>query len=80
MCFTVPFQSLNVGDAAYNQNWFQCSRTYCLMLKLMIMRSQKPAMIRPPTFPPISLVTYMKVSGSRAELLGTVLRKCFLCR
>ncbi|KAH8302439.1 hypothetical protein KR044_006492, partial [Drosophila immigrans] len=53
--------SLRVGDAAYNQNWFQCSKTYCVLLKMMIMRSQKPAMIRPPTFPPISLVTYMKV-------------------
>ncbi|EDW70174.1 odorant receptor 67c [Drosophila virilis] len=53
--------SLRVGDAAYNQNWFQCSKRYCIMLKMMILRSQKPAMIRPPTFPPISLVTYMKV-------------------
>ncbi|XP_016933675.3 odorant receptor 67c [Drosophila suzukii] len=53
--------SLRVGDAAYNQKWFQCSKTYCSMLKLLIMRSQKPASIRPPTFPPISLVTYMKV-------------------
>ncbi|KAH8266209.1 hypothetical protein KR038_009304, partial [Drosophila bunnanda] len=53
--------SLKVGDAAYNQKWFQCSKTYCHMLKLLIMRSQKPASIRPPTFPPISLVTYMKV-------------------
>ncbi|EDV96943.1 odorant receptor 67c [Drosophila grimshawi] len=53
--------SLRVGDAAYNQNWFQCSKTYCIMLKMLILRSQKPAMIRPPTFPPISLVTYMKV-------------------
>ncbi|KAH8380342.1 hypothetical protein KR009_010105 [Drosophila setifemur] len=53
--------SLKVGDAAYNQNWFQCNKTYCGLLKLLIMRSQKPASIRPPTFPPISLVTYMKV-------------------
>ncbi|EDV51296.1 odorant receptor 67c [Drosophila erecta] len=53
--------SLKVGDAAYNQKWFQCSKSYCTMLKLLIMRSQKPASIRPPTFPPISLVTYMKV-------------------
>ncbi|XP_017043538.1 odorant receptor 67c [Drosophila ficusphila] len=53
--------SLKVGDAAYNQKWFQCSKSYCGMLKLLIMRSQKPASIRPPTFPPISLVTYMKV-------------------
>ncbi|XP_030372175.1 odorant receptor 67c [Scaptodrosophila lebanonensis] len=53
--------SLRVGDAAYNQKWFQCNKTYCKMLKVLIMRSQKPASIRPPTFPPISLVTYMKV-------------------
>ncbi|EDW80068.1 uncharacterized protein Dwil_GK24073 [Drosophila willistoni] len=53
--------SLRVGDSAYNQKWFQCSKTYCKMLKLLIMRSQRPAAIKPPTFPPISLVTYMKV-------------------
>ncbi|KAH8262462.1 hypothetical protein KR026_007118, partial [Drosophila bipectinata] len=53
--------SLKVGDAAYNQKWFQCDKNYCGMLKLLIKRSQKPASIRPPTFPPISLVTYMKV-------------------
>ncbi|XP_017133586.1 odorant receptor 67c [Drosophila elegans] len=53
--------SLKVGDAAYNQKWFQCSKTYCSMLKLLILRSQKPASIRPPTLPPISLVTYMRV-------------------
>ncbi|ALC45694.1 Or67c [Drosophila busckii] len=53
--------SLRVGDAAYNQNWFQCSKVYCRMLRLLIMRSQRPATIRPPTFPPISLVTFMKV-------------------
>ncbi|KAH8345976.1 hypothetical protein KR067_011497, partial [Drosophila pandora] len=52
--------SLKVGDAAYNQKWFQCDKSYCGMLKLLIKRSQKPASIRPPTFPPISLVTYMK--------------------
>ncbi|XP_034655826.1 odorant receptor 67c [Drosophila subobscura] len=58
---TLIATSLQVGDAAYNQKWFQCSKTYCQMLKMVIMRSQKPASIRPPTFPPISLVTYMKV-------------------
>nr|CBW30747.1 odorant receptor [Drosophila pseudoobscura pseudoobscura]CBW30753.1 odorant receptor [Drosophila pseudoobscura pseudoobscura] len=58
---TLIATSLRVGDAAYNQKWFQCSKTYCQMLKMLIMRSQRPASIRPPTFPPISLVTYMKV-------------------
>ncbi|XP_022232448.2 odorant receptor 67c [Drosophila obscura] len=58
---TLIATSLQVGDAAYNQKWFQCGKTYCQMLKMLIMRSQKPASIRPPTFPPISLVTYMKV-------------------
>ncbi|SPP76673.1 odorant receptor 67c [Drosophila guanche] len=58
---TLIATSLRVGDSAYNQKWFQCSKTYCQMLKMLIMRSQKPASIRPPTFPPISLVTYMKV-------------------
>ncbi|KAH8305222.1 hypothetical protein KR018_005268 [Drosophila ironensis] len=58
---TLVAASLRVGDAAYNQKWFQCSKSYCGMLKLVIKRSQKPASIRPPTFPPISLVTYMKV-------------------
>ncbi|EDV40609.2 uncharacterized protein Dana_GF23834 [Drosophila ananassae] len=58
---TLIAASLKVGDAAYNQKWFQCDKSYCGMLKLLIKRSQKPASIRPPTFPPISLVTYMKV-------------------
>lgn len=56
------FQSMRIGDAAYNQNWFGCDRQYKWLLTIMIMRSQKPACIRAPTFPPISFRTYMKVS------------------
>ncbi|XP_054729467.1 odorant receptor 67c [Anastrepha obliqua] len=53
--------SLRVGDAAYNQNWFDCDKRYKWLLTIIIMRSQKPASIRAPTFPPISFRTYMKV-------------------
>ncbi|XP_004521076.1 odorant receptor 67c-like [Ceratitis capitata] len=53
--------SLRVGDAAYNQNWFECDTRYKRLLIILILRSQKPASIRAPTFPPISFNTYMKV-------------------
>ncbi|XP_049310752.1 odorant receptor 67c [Bactrocera dorsalis] len=53
--------SQRIGDAAYNQNWFDCDRHYKKLLAIIIMRSQKPASIRAPTFPPISFRTYMKV-------------------
>lgn len=50
------------------------------MLKLMILRSQKPAMIRPPTFPPISLVTYMKVGWIYSRILSnSLIGSVFLC-
>ncbi|XP_037932396.1 odorant receptor 67c-like [Teleopsis dalmanni] len=53
--------SQRVGDAAYNQDWVNCSVKYKRMLVYLIERSQKPASIRAPTFPPISFNTYMKV-------------------
>ncbi|KAH8249864.1 hypothetical protein KR038_002675 [Drosophila bunnanda] len=53
--------SSRIGHAAFNQNWLPCSSKYKRILKYIIMRSQKPASIRPPTFPPISFNTFMKV-------------------
>ncbi|BFG02359.1 putative odorant receptor 92a [Drosophila madeirensis] len=53
--------SSRIGHAAFNQNWLPCSTQYKMILKYIIMRSQKPASIRPPTFPPISFNTFMKV-------------------
>ncbi|KAH8289374.1 hypothetical protein KR054_004345 [Drosophila jambulina] len=53
--------SSRIGHAAFNQNWLPCSTQYKRILMYIIMRSQKPASIRPPTFPPISFNTFMKV-------------------
>ncbi|EDW78441.2 uncharacterized protein Dwil_GK16178 [Drosophila willistoni] len=53
--------SVRIGHAAFNQNWLPCSSKYKRILQFIIMRSQKPASIRPPTFPPISFNTFMKV-------------------
>ncbi|XP_017487849.1 PREDICTED: odorant receptor 67c-like [Rhagoletis zephyria] len=53
--------SMRVGDAAYNQNWFDCDKRYKRLLTILIMRSQKPASIRAPFMPPISFRAYMKV-------------------
>ncbi|KAI8128672.1 Odorant receptor 67c [Lucilia cuprina] len=53
--------SLKVGDAAYNQNWFNASIKYKKMLLLIIRRSQRPSCITPPTFSAVSFESYMKV-------------------
>ncbi|XP_030378345.1 putative odorant receptor 92a [Scaptodrosophila lebanonensis] len=53
--------SSRIGHAAFNHNWLSCSTDYKRILQYIIMRSQKPASIRPPTFPPISFQTFMKV-------------------
>ncbi|XP_037942387.1 odorant receptor 67c-like [Teleopsis dalmanni] len=53
--------SFGVGDAAYNQYWFHMGTKYKKILLLIVARSQRPASIRAPTFPPISFNTYMKV-------------------
>ncbi|XP_017048117.1 LOW QUALITY PROTEIN: putative odorant receptor 92a [Drosophila ficusphila] len=53
--------SSRIGHSAFNQNWLPTSTKYKRILKFIIMRSQKPASIRPPTFPPISFNTFMKV-------------------
>lgn len=55
------FQSSRIGHSAFNQNWLPCSTKYKRILQFIIARSQKPASIRPPTFPPISFNTFMKV-------------------
>ncbi|XP_033164566.1 putative odorant receptor 92a [Drosophila mauritiana] len=53
--------SSRIGHSAFNQNWLPCSTEYKRILQFIIARSQKPASIRPPTFPPISFNTFMKV-------------------
>ncbi|XP_065369362.1 odorant receptor 67c-like [Calliphora vicina] len=53
--------SLKVGDAAYNQNWFNASIRYKKMILLIIRRSQRPSCITPPTFTAVSFESYMKV-------------------
>nr|XP_016994805.1 putative odorant receptor 92a [Drosophila takahashii] len=53
--------SSRIGHSAFNQNWLPCSTKYKRILKFIIARSHKPASIRPPTFPPISFNTFMKV-------------------
>ncbi|EDV48386.1 putative odorant receptor 92a [Drosophila erecta] len=53
--------SSRIGHSAFNQNWLPCSTKYKRILQFIIARSQKPASIRPPTFPPISFNTFMKV-------------------
>lgn len=55
------FQSSRIGASAFNHNWLPCGSKYKMIMRYIIMRSHKPASIRPPTFPPISFNTFMKV-------------------
>ncbi|KAM7341964.1 odorant receptor 67c-like [Cochliomyia hominivorax] len=53
--------SVKIGYGAYNQNWFNASIRYKKMLVLIILRSQRPSCITPPTFNAVSFESYMKV-------------------
>ncbi|EDV95283.1 putative odorant receptor 92a [Drosophila grimshawi] len=53
--------SSRIGESAFNHNWLGCDSRYKQIMRYIMLRSHKPASIRPPTFPPISFNTFMKV-------------------
>lgn len=68
------FQSAAVGDAIYDHDWHNADLEYKKMLVEIIIRSQKEANIRAPTFPPTSYETFMGVMSTSYKFL-TVLRQ-----
>lgn len=53
-------QSEGVAKAVYNQQWFTGSVAYRRQLLIIMMRAQRPATIRPPTFKPSSMELFME--------------------
>lgn len=75
MLLNNAFQSEAVGDAIYEHDWHNADLAYKKMLIQIIVRSQKQANIRAPTFPPTSYETFMGVMSTSYKFL-TVLRQC----
>uniref|UniRef100_T1GPT4 Odorant receptor n=1 Tax=Megaselia scalaris TaxID=36166 RepID=T1GPT4_MEGSC len=79
ICFygnTILEKSFELGDAIYEHDWHEADLEYKKMLIQIITRSQKPASIRAPTFPPTSYETFMKVMTTSYKFL-TVIRQYF---
>lgn len=57
----ILFQSTEVGDAIYYHDWYGADIRYKKMMVFIMLRSQKPASIRAPTFPPTSYETFMRI-------------------
>uniref|UniRef100_T1GPT3 Odorant receptor n=1 Tax=Megaselia scalaris TaxID=36166 RepID=T1GPT3_MEGSC len=77
ICFygnTLLETSAAVGDAIYDHDWHNADLEYKKMLVEIIIRSQKEANIRAPTFPPTSYETFMGVMSTSYKFL-TVLRQ-----
>ncbi|KAL5284443.1 GPROR8.2 family protein [Megaselia abdita] len=53
--------STGVGDAMYYHNWYSADIRYRKMMIQIMQRSQRPASIRAPTFPPTSYETFMRI-------------------
>ncbi|KAL5275961.1 GPROR8.2 family protein [Megaselia abdita] len=53
--------SLYVSQACYNQQWYNADTKYKRLLLIMMMRAQKPATIKPPTFKPTSCELFKEI-------------------
>lgn len=62
LLFIFFFQSESVGLTFYNLQWFCASNEIKLMLKFVIMRSQKAFCVKALSFGEMSLATFMAVT------------------
>lgn len=65
---TITFQSLSVGDAAYESNWMEFSRPMRLNVVQIIHRSQQPVMVQGLGFFNLNLETFKKVCICRKKI------------
>nr|AOE48078.1 putative odorant receptor OR12 [Scaeva pyrastri] len=75
ICFygnKLMYTSQAVGEAAFGHAWYMCNMEYRRMVALVITRSQKMAAIHAPTFPPISLETFMKVISMAYQFFAVI--------
>ncbi|XP_051172972.1 odorant receptor 9a-like [Leptopilina boulardi] len=63
MCFVgfAILVSMNIGDAVYNTNWYDCNPKSICSLMLIIMRSQRPLKFTAGKFFPLSHDTLKKI-------------------
>lgn len=66
------FQSINISEAAYSILWYKMEEKPRQILRILILRAQKPVKITAGQLFPINLNTYLRVSSPFFILDSTI--------